>query len=290
MNLWKFERGNAATRDAMLAALGRMQGTQDIIDNIRRIPEKPASWNERETEFEPLASTTPLLENQNQSAAARQTPSEVEGQNCTKKRGKFSPWLLLLLPSFLLGGIVGFVWLQQSGSSQQDLAETKYLVLGGNRTTPTNEIREVEALSNCSSDTAGAADSANTPPQMPVPLRGHFAVPLPNGLLLCGGTDERDHDGTTCYIWEYGSKYWEHKAALHLNIPRRHACVTVEGDYVVVRGGINFEHPNCQPSVERLNIHDLGTGWELEKLTEVTDYDCDAMICFDHVTVQIPCG
>ena len=66
--------------------------------------------------------------------------------------------------------------------------------------------------------------------------------------------------------------------------------MAVEGDDIVIRGGVNSEHPDCQPSMERLNISDLNSGWKKENLAEVTENDCDALLCFDRVTVQIPCG
>ena len=283
-----------------------MRGTQGIIDNIKR------SLTQQESQGNPSnpAETTLFLGNQVSSTGQGAEDSQLG----RKPTSQISPPILLLTSvTFLFNklrqlphwvwiclGLIGAFGLglllrpllppgSSNGSLRKDPSQMRVLRVGGNRTTPSDEIIEIHPLTNCPREDP-PSDSPIIPPPIPVPLKGIFSEAIPGGLLLCGGTDEKDHDGTTCYIWKFGSKYWEHKPALHLNTPRKFACVTREGDDIVVRGGINYDHPNCQKSVERLNVNDLDAGWLPEELQEVTVSDCQAMICFDPDTTQIPCG
>ena len=110
---------------------------------------------------------------------------------------------------FLLGAGVGALLGAGLGagvlsSANADCPQTsppsqgRMFLIGGNSSTPSPDVREIPSQTAC-------PQSQSIPPALPTGLRGHFAVALPDRLLVCGGTDGGDHDARFIGQWSYHS-------------------------------------------------------------------------------------
>ena len=134
-------------------------------------------------------------------------------------------------------------------------------------------------------------------PLLPIPLHGFFAAASDQHLFVGGGTDpNEDHDSTEIFIWQFnGTASFDH-FPFSLREPRKHACVTVTKNKLVVRGGINIEDPHhpCLMSSEEFDLNDL-----FKKPTYVKHKDDPSLctigyfLCYFSVNnpnvVDIPC-
>ena len=100
------------------------------------------------------------------------------------------------------------------------------LRIGGKKTTSA-QVTEISSLSSCSMPIQPV-------PELPRPLKAHFAAATPGGILVGGGkADVDDYDARTCYFKGSNSSTWT--SLPPLNKPRKFACSSVRGSKVIVR-------------------------------------------------------
>ena len=128
--------------------------------------------------------------------------------------------------------------------------------------------------------------TSSTPWQtLPPPLNliGYVHLVVPGGILLGGGTDGYDHNGTQVWFWDNKSQVWTDLPSFH--VKRINACSKIEGSKVTVWGGIQGaepEKPDCHLSTEVFDFEQPHLEWILIKHDTIDESLCKVFICDEY--------